>query len=129
MLNFNQFIKMKTISNFFIAFLVTAISSAAFGQSDIVNAHIKVYGNCTMCKKRIETALDRKGIKQANWDPRTKDLAVVYNKSKISEDKIHEIVAAAGHDTEKVKAPDEVYSKLPFCCLYRETDGGDKHQR
>jgi hypothetical protein len=76
-----------------------------------------------MCKKRIESALDRSGIKFASWDTKTKNLEVVYNNKKISELQIHELVAAAGHDTEKVKATDEVYAKLPFCCLYRDHDG------
>jgi hypothetical protein len=75
-----------------------------------------------MCKERIETALDSKGIKMAQWDAKTKNLEIAYNSSKITEQQIHELVAAAGHDTEKVKAKDEVYAKLPFCCLYRDHD-------
>lgn len=98
------------------------IISAAYPQSKTTQATIKVYGNCGMCKKRIETALDTKGIKQAIWDSKTKDLQVVYNSSKITELEIHELVAAVGHDTDKVKAKDEVYADLPFCCLYRDHD-------
>jgi hypothetical protein len=75
-----------------------------------------------MCKKRIETALDHTGIKTASWDTQTKNLAVVYNSKKISEQGIHELIASTGHDTEKVKAKDEVYATLPFCCLYRDHD-------
>lgn len=99
------------------------ISLGTFSQSaKTVTAKLKVFGNCGMCKLRIETALDVNGIKSASWDTKTKMLDVVYNKSKISEQKIHEIIAAAGHDTEKVKAKDNVYSDLPFCCLYRDHD-------
>jgi hypothetical protein len=75
-----------------------------------------------MCKHRIETALDHNGIKMAQWDATTKNLDIVYNSNKISEQKIHEIIASTGHDTEKAKAKDEVYAKLPFCCLYRDHD-------
>jgi hypothetical protein len=75
-----------------------------------------------MCKKRIETALDHAGIKFANWDTGSKNLEVVYNTRKISEKEIHELIASTGHDTENVKAKDEVYAKLPFCCLYRDHD-------
>jgi hypothetical protein len=32
------------------------------------------------------------------------------------------LIAAVGHDTDKVKAKDEVYADLPFCCLYRDHD-------
>jgi mercuric ion binding protein len=100
--------------------LVFAISLAAFSQSKVTTSTIKVYGNCTMCKKRIETALDHKGVKLAKWDPKTKDLEVVYNSDKVTEMQIHELVASVGHDTDKVKAKDDVYAALPFCCLYRD---------
>ncbi|HQQ83214.1 MAG TPA: cation-transporting ATPase, partial [Cyclobacteriaceae bacterium] len=61
-------------------------------------------------------------IKKATWDTKTKELVVVYNKEKITEDQIHQLVASAGHDTDKVKAKEEVYANLPFCCLYRDHD-------
>ena len=106
---------------FVLAFL--GIAFVGLGQSSkTVTAKIKVFGNCGMCKQRIETALDVPGIKTASWDSKTKMLDVVYNKSKISEQKIHDIVASVGHDTEKAKAKDNVYSELPFCCLYRDHD-------
>ena len=75
-----------------------------------------------MCKSRIEAALDTKGIKQAIWDPKTKELQVVYVPTRITEKEIHELVASVGHDTDKVKATDDVYAELPFCCLYRDHD-------
>ena len=73
-----------------------------------------------MCKKRIETALDQPGIKKAVWDVKSKNLEVVYNSSKISLQKINELLVVAGHDTETAKAKEEVYASLPFCCLYRD---------
>jgi copper chaperone CopZ len=102
--------------------LFAIISISSFAQSKTVTSHIKVFGNCGMCKQRIETALEVKGIKTASWDSKTKMLDVVYNSSKISEQKIHEIVASVGHDTELVKAKENTYSDLPFCCLYRDHD-------
>ena len=116
---------MKTKIFFTIICALLALSVSA--QSKIVTATIKVYGNCTMCKKRIETALDHKGIKKAEWSPKTKNLQVTYNSAKISETQIHEIVAQAGHDTDKVKAKDETYASLPFCCLYRDHEMNDHH--
>jgi periplasmic mercuric ion binding protein len=103
------------------------VSFSTFAQSKVITASIKVYGNCSMCKKRIETALDHNGIKKAEWSPKTKELNVVYNSSKISEKQIHEIIAKAGHDTDKVKAKEETYASLPFCCLYRDHEMKD-HQ-
>jgi mercuric ion binding protein len=116
---------MKT--KIFLAFICALFTLNLSAQSKIVTASIKVYGNCTMCKKRIETALDHKGIKKAAWSPKTKELQVTYNSAKISENEIHEIVAKAGHDTDKVKAKEEIYASLPFCCLYRDHEMNDQH--
>ncbi len=104
-----------------IVFVLIGVAGAS-AQAKVVTASLKVYGNCSMCKKRIETALDKAGIKQAVWDTKSKELKVTYNASKITEQQIHEAVAAVGHDTDKVKAKDEVYADLPFCCLYRDHD-------
>ena len=80
----------------------------------------KVYGNCGQCKERIETALDQKGIKSAEWNVESKMIEVVYVPEKITLDQIHKIINGVGHDTEKSKAADSIYQKLPDCCLYRE---------
>ena len=109
----------------YIVLLFIIISLASFAQDKIVKSKIKVFGNCTMCKQRIEAALEVKGVKTATWSSTTKELDVIYNKSKITEQKIHEIIALIGHDTELVKAKDNVYSELPFCCLYRDHDHGN----
>jgi periplasmic mercuric ion binding protein len=112
---------MKTILSIVIIIVGLSLSNNALAQKS-AEASIKVYGNCGMCKKRIETALDHKGIKQAAWDTKSKELKVVYNPAKVTELEIHQIVASVGHDTDKVKAKDEVYADLPFCCLYRDHD-------
>jgi hypothetical protein len=36
-----------------------------------------------------------------------------------TEQKLHEILAGVGHDTQKVRAKDEDYAKVPGCCKYR----------
>jgi mercuric ion binding protein len=127
---------MKTRIVYIITFICIAFASFAQTNSKkVVTADIKVYGNCGMCKARIEAALDTKGVKQAKWDPTTKNLNVVYVPTKITEQQICDIVASAGHDTDKSKAKDEVYAKLPFCCLYRDhdhsgmEDGEKKHHK
>lgn len=51
----------------------------------------------------------------------TKMIEVSYDVSKISEVKIHQLISEAGHDTEKMRAPDKVYNDLPGCCQYIET--------
>lgn len=80
----------------------------------------KVLGNCGMCKKRIEGSLAGvEGVYQAEWQAETQMLTVQFDKKKISLQEIHKKVAAVGHDTEKQRAPDEVYAKLHGCCQYQ----------
>ncbi|MBP7555534.1 MAG: cation transporter [Chitinophagaceae bacterium] len=78
----------------------------------------KVYGNCGMCKKRIEKTAKVDGVSAASWDVQTKMLTITYDAAKVSNDSIQKKVAAVGHDTEKFEADDKVYEKLPGCCLY-----------
>ena len=114
---------MKTnIISLFLFVAALFFSHTSFAQGKAVKANIKVFGNCGMCKQRIETALDHNGVKLAAWDSKTKNLEIVYNPKKITELQIHELIAGVGHDTEKVKAKDDVYANLPFCCLYRDHD-------
>ncbi len=80
----------------------------------------KVFGNCPQCQSRITDACDLKGVKSAEWDVDSKMMTLVYNPNKITLEKVQDAIAASGHDTETKKAPNEVYSKLPDCCLYRE---------
>ena len=85
-------------------------------------ATFRVEGNCGMCKKNIENALDVKGVSSAEWNQKTKMLTVVYNPEKIQLNEIHKLVNEAGYDTDKSKAPDDVYKKLPKCCKYRDAE-------
>jgi copper chaperone CopZ len=94
------------------------ISSVSYAQKEAVVIRFKVWGNCEMCQKTIESALDVKGVKSAKWDVKTKMLEVVYVPNKISEDNIHRLVASSGYDTEKVKADDKIYGDLHECCKY-----------
>lgn len=108
---------MKTIKALLIlAFFSVTSNLALAGDNDTLRFEVK--GNCEMCKERIEASLDVKGVKSAVWDVDTKIIVVVYDKTKITEDKIHSLIAAAGHDTDKQAAPDKVYRKLPGCCRY-----------
>jgi mercuric ion binding protein len=112
---------MKTLKYIF-ALAAIVIGTLAFGQSSKkpVTISFNVEGNCDMCKDRIENALSVKGIKSADWNIKSKTLTVVYVPAKITEEKIHQLVAKAGHDTEKVKATKEDYEGLHGCCKYRE---------
>jgi mercuric ion binding protein len=109
------------IRNFFLVFSIISFSfSACNAQTKGKNQTIKfkVWGNCEMCQKTIETSLDVKGVKSASWSTETNMINVVFNPEKITEDKLHELIAASGYDTDKKKGDDGVYKKLPDCCQY-----------
>lgn len=88
--------------------------------NDLKSVNFKVGGACGMCKSRIEkVAKSFNGVGQAEWNQETKILSLSYNPELIKLIDIHKAIAKAGHDTDKVKAEDEVYNKLPGCCKYR----------
>jgi len=122
---------MKTIKLFFTAAILLVTVSFAKAQDTkhllyhpgdfgpkLTTSTVKVYGACGSCKHRIQNALRVEGIKAANWDENTEFLTVQYNDKIIHLDKIQALVAAVGHDTEKVRANDLVYNALPDCCHY-----------
>jgi copper chaperone CopZ len=80
---------------------------------------LKVSGNCDMCKARIEKAAKIVGVTKAEWNKKDKMLTATFDPAKTSIDAIGKKIAESGHDTEKVKATDAVYNKLPGCCQYR----------
>ena len=87
--------------------------------ADMVTQTIRVYGNCGMCKDRIEaTALEIGGIIKAVWDVETGMLTLNYNPESVSMDEVEMAIAAVGHDTENQRAPDDVYEDLHGCCKY-----------
>jgi len=90
-------------------------------KSNLVHAMFKVRGNCGMCKDRIEeAALSVAGVESANWESEAEMLYLNFDAVKTNSDAIQKAIAALGHDTEKFKAPDDIYEELPGCCLYRE---------
>jgi len=89
---------------------------------------IQVFGECGMCKSRIQKTLKMEGIASAAWDTETKLLVVTYDASLISNDEIQKKIAAVGHDTEKYTADDKVYEKLPGCCHYERKKTAKKEE-
>ena len=111
----SQYLIMKSIKCILLA-VCTFFAVNVFAQEKTDT--IKVGGECGMCKSRIQKALKLQGVSSAIWDTETKLLTVTYNPEKINNDDIQKKVAAVGHDTEKYKAEDAVYNKLPGCCQY-----------
>jgi periplasmic mercuric ion binding protein len=115
---------MKTIKLFVAIVLLLSFSGAVSAQATAKNEGqlktetIKVFGNCGMCKDRIEKAAKDEGASSAAWDSKTKLLTVTFDPSKTNADALSKKMASVGHDTEKYKASDDVYTKLPGCCHY-----------
>lgn len=109
---------MKNIILFFSITALSLLSGNLFGQKT-ETATFKVYGNCGLCKERIEKAVIMKGVKAGTWEVESEMLTVTFDPRKTSVDKIQLRMAAIGHDTDKYRAKDEVYEKLHTCCKYR----------
>ena len=88
-----------------------------------------VKGNCESCKARIEKAAKSAGANSAEWSAEKQTVTLNFDSSKTSADQILKKIAEVGHDNEKYKTTDDVYKKLPGCCLYdRDTEFGEKNE-
>jgi hypothetical protein len=115
---------MKSVKFFFVAVLLMATGVIAFSQTTVQKSggpkteSFKVWGKCGMCKDRIEKTAKAEGATSAAWDAKTDMLTVSFDPSKTNKDALSKKLASVGHDTEKYKADDKVYSALPACCHY-----------
>ena len=79
---------------------------------------IKVWGNCGMCKKKIEQAAYSKSVTSASWNEDTKVLLIKYGFGVTSGDEVQQAIAKAGYDTQDFKGEDKAYNNLDHCCQY-----------
>jgi copper chaperone CopZ len=112
-------LKRTSIVFSFILFTLSLMAGNGI-KKKVETTEFKVSGVCEMCEKRIENAALVKGVKMAVWNKETQKIKVIYSPEKTDEESIHQAIAAAGHDTGKVKATTEAYRKLHDCCKYRE---------
>lgn len=109
---------MKTVT-IFLAFILATSTLSSNAQSEPVKKEtVKVWGNCSMCKSKIEKAAIAAGATAAKWDADTHLLEVSFNADKTSLKNIEEKIGSAGYDTKNITANNEAYSKLPGCCKY-----------
>lgn len=108
---------MKTFKFIIAALFAVFMGTSIYAQSSKTEL-VKVKGNCEMCKTTIEKAAKVPGVSKADWNMKTKVLTIVYNPTKVKSDDVQKKIAAVGYDTEKFKADDKVYAKLPGCCQY-----------
>ena len=124
---------MKTIKLLLAVMIAFATFQPANAQSDkteraknlgIKTEAIKVQGTCSMDKRRIETAAySIDGVKSAIWDEYTQVLILKYSVfNKDAGDNVQKKIASVGNDTEKYRADDAAYQKLPDCCHYQRKE-------
>lgn len=93
-------------------------------QDSIKKESFKVYGNCEMCKKKIERAAKKvNGVKSATWNVESKIVTIQYDEYMLSKngksiDNVSMKIAEAGYDNQYYKAEDKAYNALPKCCQY-----------
>jgi copper chaperone CopZ len=115
---------MKTIQLFLLIIMIAIISGTVTAQTTSGSSGnqktetFKVWGNCNMCKTRIEKAVKADGVSSADWSTKTKILTVTFDPAKTSVDSFSKKLASVGHDTEKYRADDKAYDALDSCCKY-----------
>ena len=109
---------MKILSSLFVLFFL-AIAQIHAQDTSLATASYRVYGNCGMCKATIEKAAKSvKGVDSAIWEVKTDTITLTYDTKKTDPDAILKVIADKGYDSEKHRAKDEAYNKLPGCCQY-----------
>ncbi len=112
---------MKNLIILILSVFSFTVSYAQKKENHIKESTFKVDGVCGDCKKRIESAAMRtKGVKLADWNKKSKDLKIVYNSKKVSEEEIQNAIAMSGHETPSVPSDSVAYSQLPGCCRYKD---------
>ncbi len=111
------------MKNKFFMFTLLLLGFMVNAQSKNAVHDVHVKGNCGLCKERIEKAAYKvKGVKSAEWDSTGQNLHIILNETKSSVDDVKKSVAGVGHDTDTIKADDEVYKNLHSCCVYDRED-------
>lgn len=78
----------------------------------------KVYGNCGMCKKTIESTVKQNKDALGIWNSKSQMLTITYDSTKTSADEILKRIANVGYDNDKYLSSNEVYKNLDACCQY-----------
>ena len=114
------------LSFMFVIAGICAANAQKATNSFIKKESIRVQGECSMCKKKIENAALSAGAANAYWDENSKMLSVSYDRYKTNTASIETAVAAAGYDTKDKLATNEAYNKLPECCQYTRSTAAVK---
>lgn len=112
---------MYLLKKTYLSFLFSLFFGITSCNAQIKNAkteEVKIYGNCGMCEKKIESAGNKKNISKVDWNKDTKLATITFNTNKTNVDEILMRIAASGYDSDNFRAADEVYHNLHECCQY-----------
>jgi copper chaperone CopZ len=101
-----------------VALIVLAIMQSNAQIKNVKTEVVKIYGNCGMCKSKIDKAGSLKNIAQVDWNKETKMATLSYDANKTNQEEILKRIALAGYDSDIFLAPDKAYSSLDGCCQY-----------
>ncbi|MEX1190281.1 MAG: ATPase [Bacteroidia bacterium] len=83
----------------------------------------KVWGNCGMCKKTIESSLaSQDNFFKYDWNQKTKIMNLSFDSTKTNVAEAQKLIASVGYDTEAFRGDDEAYSGLHKCCKYKRKE-------
>lgn len=110
--------KNRLISALFISSVLFSDCTGGLPEN-AVNSEFKVWGNCGMCKKTIESSLEgAPGIVSASWDKDTKMMSLVFDTTQTNVTNVQKLIASSGYDTEMFTGDNQAYSDLHECCKY-----------
>jgi copper chaperone CopZ len=113
---------MKLISKILVATTMLLSANTINAQiKDSKTEVVKIYGNCEMCKSKIEKAGSKKNVSMVEWNQETAMATITYDEKITNKDEILKKIAAVGYDSEKFRAPDKVYNNLHHCCQYERS--------
>jgi len=78
---------------------ITLLLSVIVMNAQIKNTKtetVKIYGNCGMCKTKIEKAGNLKNIAKVDWNEDTKMATLTYDESKTNQDENTKTYCACG---------------------------------
>jgi cation transport ATPase len=111
-------------STVLIALLIFTGSFTNFTETP-VTIDIKTSAECSMCKERLEKALNlSRGVIESKLNLTTRVVTIQYNPKKTTPDKLRKIISQTGYDADGVKAKPSAYKRLPECCQKAGTSGG-----
>jgi len=107
---------MKLLFSIVALMVLSTISFAQIKNSKTET--LKVYGNCGMCKTKIEKAGTQKKLSKTVWNEETAMATITYDSKKTTANDILKNIALVGYDSDNFLAPDAVYENLHGCCQY-----------